>query len=228
MKNDRIAYDDLKLYEEARLYDEALMDSLQAVFPDGSEEKLTDPVLQKAEKRLYTEVHRSTVAARIKRVSNIAAVVLLLIILTAATLCLSVSGVRDAITDYFMEHTGYIAREFAGGKVYVYEGEYDNIGWSGDPKTGEGYRILRNESGDEITIIKQLRESTELGDLEDALVDEAIPLTDSIYGRYIEKIDADGNEIHKLYWLEGNFAWRIEGTFSREEIVRIAKDLCKQ
>ena len=48
MKNDRIAYDDLKLYEESRLYDEALMDSLQAVFPNGSEEKLTDPVLQKA------------------------------------------------------------------------------------------------------------------------------------------------------------------------------------
>ena len=52
MKNDRIAYDDLKLYEEAHLYDEALIDSLQTVFPDGSEEKLPDPVLQKAEKRL--------------------------------------------------------------------------------------------------------------------------------------------------------------------------------
>lgn len=226
MKNDRIPYDDLKLYEEARLYDTVLIDNLQTVFPDGSEEKLADLVLQKVEKRLYTEVHRSNVAARIKRASNIAAVVLLLIILTAATLCLSVSGVRDAITDYFMEHTGYIAREFAGGKVYVYEGEYDNIGWSGDPKTSEGYRILRNKAGDEITIIKQLRESTELGDLEDALVDETIPLTDSIYGRYIEKIDADGNEVHKLYWVESDFAWRIEGTFPREEIVRIAKELC--
>ena len=28
MKNDRIAYDDLKLYEEAHLYDEALIDRL--------------------------------------------------------------------------------------------------------------------------------------------------------------------------------------------------------
>lgn len=228
MKNDRIAYDDLKLYEEARIYNEALVDSLQTAFPDDSEEKSTATLYQKVGKRLYAEVYRSTVAARIKRASNIAAVVLLLIILASATLCLSVSGIRDVITDYFMEHTGYISREFAGGRIYVYEGEYDDIGWRGDPDTGEGYRILRSEAGDEITIIKQLRESIELGDLEGAHIDETIQLTDSISGRYIEKIDADGNEIRKLYWLDGDFAWRIEGMFPRDEIIRIAEDLCKK
>ena len=66
------------------------------------------------------------------------------------------------------------------------------------------------------------------GDLPQRQAIDIVLDTDSIYGRNIEKIDADGNEIHKLYWLEGNFAWRIEGTFPREEIVRIAKDLCKQ
>ena len=70
-------------------------------------EDIPEEAKRKIHNRLYAEARRSQALRRAKRVGNAAAVFLLIFLLAAAILCVSVAGIRESITDFWMEHTGY-------------------------------------------------------------------------------------------------------------------------
>ena len=89
-----------------------------------------------------------------------------------------------------------------------------------------GTSILRNDKGDEMTVLKQHRESMKIMDTENAIVNEFVAITGEVEGQYIEKVDDDGNSFHALYWFDDEYGYQITGECPREDILRIAKGLC--
>ncbi len=182
---------------------------------------------RKIERRLNHTVQRKSAFYRVRRIANAASLVLLLVIAIAAVLCCTVAAIRDPLVDFLMERTGYTAVEMPGGKIYAYElSGYQYIGGTADGDASSC--TLRNEAGQEITLVQQPADSVGVVDTEGARINDSITIAEGLDGQYIEKEDRDGNILRILWWLDGDTAYCMTGTFSREEIVRIAQGICGQ
>lgn len=188
---------------------------------------IPDDLKRKIERRLNHTVQRKSAFYRVRRIANVAALVLLLVIAIAAVLCCTVAAIRDPLVDFLMERTGYTAVEMPGGKIYAYElSGYQYIG--GTANGDASSCTLRNETGQEITIVQQPVDTIGAIDTADALINEPITIAKGIEGQYIEKEDKDGNILHTLWWIDGDSSYYVMGTFPREEIVGIAQGICGQ
>lgn len=188
-------------------------------------EDIPEEAKRKIHNRLYAEARRSQALRRAKRVGNAAAVFLLIFLLSAAILCVSVAGIRESITDFWMEHTGYMALELPGSRIYVEQWEgYEYLGgWmEGSAKASR----LGNAQGQEVIVLSQPVDSIGLLDTENATVNERVAITEGVEGIYIEKADDDGNDVHILWWADDAYAYHITGNFSREGMVALARDIC--
>ena len=221
-----LSYPELEKERELSLvlksYETLLADALTE-YPAA--EDIPEEAKRKIHNRLYAEARRSQTLRRAKRIGNAAAVFLLIFLLVAAILCVSVAGIRESITDFWMEHTGYMALELPGGRVYVeQEKGYEYLGgWvEGNAKASR----LGNGRGQEVIVLRQPVDSIGVLDIENATVNERVAITEDIEGIYIEKADDDGNDVHILWWALDSYAYHITGNFSREEILRLARDIC--
>ena len=182
---------------------------------------------RKIERRVNHTVQRKSAFHHVWRIANVAALVLLLVIAITAVLCCTVAAIREPIVDFLMERTGYAAVEMPGGKIYAYEmGGYQYVG--GTSENGVKSTTLRNEAGQEITIVQQPADAIGAIDTEDAQLTEPVTIMEGVDGLYIEKEDRDGQLLHILWWSNGDMAYCIMGTFPRDEIMRFAQGVGRQ
>lgn len=222
-----LSYPELEKEREISLvlksYETLLADALTEY---SAVEDIPEEAKRKIHNRLYAEARRSQALRRAKRVGNAAAVFLLIFLLVAAILCVSVAGIRESITDFWMEHTGYMALELPGGRVYVEQGDgaYTYVGGRADENAVTS--ILQNDQGQQVTVLKQPLSAIGALDTENATANERVAITAGIEGIYIEKADDDGNDVHILWWADDTYAYHITGNFSREGMVALARDIC--
>lgn len=225
------AYMTYKERQEERRIEDALNDYHDMLADDLSryptEEEIPNFLKIRIQNDLYAEMRKKSIHCRVKHIGNIAAVVLLVTLLSAAILCMTVSGIREPMLNFILEHTGYMAVDLPGGKIYVYQNNIEAIDYIGSI-IGDGTEtsIWKNTAGDEITVLRQDRDAMKVMDTENATVNETVKINTDISGRYIEKLDDDGNPVHALYFYDDVYGYQITSDCSREDLIQVAQLVC--
>lgn len=184
--------------------------------PEVMEERLTC--------LLTSRTRRRSVFVRVRHIANVAAVFLLLFLVTGI-LCMTVAGIQNKVTDFLMQCKGYMAVN--SGAAYVNYGDIENRYEILHQSTVNGIKtvILRLlKTGETATVTEQGCDSAGVLDTEDAEYIETVTVTRQDDGQYIEKTNLDGYRTHQLYWMDDTQAYTVFGNIPRETVLMIARD----